>query len=204
MDKDAEREIAIGLQKGDRQAWLRLYEAYARRVWTNVARLMGYACPAVADVVQETFLAAARSARNFDPGRGMLWLWLWGIARRQIALHYRKQDANVILAQAKTWWHSLDGQTIDWIDEKAAPPPDVLEASELATLVRSALNQLPADYQTVLMAKYIDGQPTREIAQNVQCSSDAVTSRLVRAKKAFRKAFKTLTQSAPAGKEVSL
>ena len=45
----------------------------------------------VADVVQETFLAAARSAATFDPGRGPLRVWLWGIARRHVALHYRKK-----------------------------------------------------------------------------------------------------------------
>jgi len=82
MDKDPEQEIAKGLQDGDRAAWLKLYETYADHVWQNVARLMGYACPAVPDVVQETFLAAARSAKKFDFRRGSLWIWLCGIAKR--------------------------------------------------------------------------------------------------------------------------
>lgn len=82
MHKDRGREIAEGLQIGDRQAWLKLYEAYAESIWNNVARLMGFDSPAVADVVQETFLVAARSAKNFDHNRGSLWAWLWGIARR--------------------------------------------------------------------------------------------------------------------------
>ena len=103
MDKDTEREIAKGLQEGDRSAWLQLYEAYAECIWQNIARLMGYDCAAVPDVVQETFLAAARSAKNFDPCRGSLRIWLCGIAKRQIALYYRKQDPKIILAQAKKW-----------------------------------------------------------------------------------------------------
>ena len=107
MNKDAERDIAAGLQAGDRRAWLQLYDAYAKSVWQTVARLMGYDSPAVADVVQETFLAAARSAGNFDSGRGSLWMWLWGIARRQMALYHRKHDPNVHLARAKKWWASL-------------------------------------------------------------------------------------------------
>ena len=78
MDKDTEQEIAKGLQEGDRLAWLQLYETYAERVWQNVARLMGYDCQGVPDVMQETFLAASRSAKNFDPRRGSLWIWLWG------------------------------------------------------------------------------------------------------------------------------
>jgi DNA-directed RNA polymerase specialized sigma24 family protein len=85
VDRDTEQEIAKGLQKGDRQAWLQLYEACAESLWQNVARLMGYDCSAVPDVVQEAFLAAARSAKNFDSRQGSLWIWLWGIARRRIA-----------------------------------------------------------------------------------------------------------------------
>jgi RNA polymerase sigma-70 factor (ECF subfamily) len=204
MDKDTEREIAKGLQEGDRQAWLQLYEAYAESVWQNVARLMGYDCPAVPDVVQETFLAAARSAKNFDSRRGSLWIWLCGIARRQIALYYRKQDPKIILARAKKWWASLDGQKIDWINAREDTPPEVLEARELAGLVRFALIQLPDEYQALLLAKYVDDQAVNKIADNMDCSPVAVTSKLARARKTFRMAFSKLIQSTPDSKEVSL
>ncbi len=111
------------MREGDRGAWLGLYEAYAERLWKNVGRLMGFDCAEAADVVQNTFLAAARSAKNFDPGRGSLWGWLWGIARRQIALYYRKEGPRSKFAQAKSWWVSLDGEKNDWIDAKCDPPP---------------------------------------------------------------------------------
>ena len=203
MDKETEREIAEGLQEGDRHAWLQLYETYAERVWQNVARLMGYDCPAVADVVQETFLAAARSAKNFDPGRGSLWMWLCGIARRQIALYYRKQNPKIVLAKARSWWDSLDGQRSDWINAREDTPPEVLEARELAGLVRFALIKLPDEYQALLLAKYVDGQPMERIADDRDCSPVAVTSKLARARKAFRVAFSKLIQSTPDSKEVS-
>ncbi|HUV41217.1 MAG TPA: sigma-70 family RNA polymerase sigma factor [Sedimentisphaerales bacterium] len=204
MDKDTEREIAKGLQEGDRSAWLQLYEAYAESVWQNIARFMGYGCPAVADVVQETFLAAARSAKNFDPRRGSLWIWLWGIGRRQIALYYRKQDPKIILIRVKKWWASLDGEKIDWINAREDTPPEVLEAHELAVLVRFALIKLPDEYQTLLLAKYVDGQSVNKIAEDLDCSPVAVTSKLARARKTFRRAFSRLIQSTPDSKEVSL
>ncbi|HCO93168.1 MAG TPA: RNA polymerase subunit sigma-24, partial [Phycisphaerales bacterium] len=109
MDKDTELKIAQGLQKGDQQAWLELYEAYAEPVWRNVFRLTGGDSAAISDLVQETFLAAARSARNFRPDRGTLWVWLWTIARRQVALYYRKQKPEIVLSRARQWWTSLDG-----------------------------------------------------------------------------------------------
>ena len=204
MDKDTEREIAKGLQEGDRQAWLQLYEAYAERAWQNIARLMGYDCPAVPDVVQETFLAAAHSAKNFDPRRGSLWIWLWGIVRRQIVLYYRKQDPKIVLARAKKRWASLDGQKIDWINARSDTPPEVLEARELADLVRFALIQLPEEYQTLLLAKYVDGQSVNKIADDMDCSPVAVTSKLARARETFRVAFSRLIKLTPNSKEVSL
>ena len=204
MDKNKEREIAQGLQQGNRHAWLRLYEAYAESIWQNISRLVGNDSAAVADIVQETFLAAARSARNFRPDRGTLWVWLWTIVRRQVALYYRKQKPEIMLSQARQWWTSLDGEKFDWIDAKADMPPDILESKELAMLVRLALKELPGDYQTLLLAKYVDNQPAERIAGQMGCSEVAVRSKLARARKAFRKAYKKITISAPNAREVSI
>jgi len=204
MDKDTELKIAQGLQKGDQQAWLELYEAYAEPVWRNVFRLTCGDSAAISDLVQETFLAAARSARNFRPDRGTLWVWLWTIARRQVALYYRKQKPEIVLSRARQWWTSLDGGKFDWIDAKADMPPDILESQELAMLVRSALSELPPDYQTLLLAKYVDNQLSEKIAEQMDCSETAVRSKLARARKAFRKALKKTISSAPGAQEVSL
>lgn len=86
MDEQQEREVLAGLRTGKTDAWRALYQAYAERVWRVVARLLGPNAD-IADVVQEIFLAAARSAPGFDPKRGSLWSWLSGISRRHIALH---------------------------------------------------------------------------------------------------------------------
>ena len=204
LDKNTERQIAKGLQKGNRQAWLQLYEAYAETVWKNIARLMGDNSAAVADVVQETFLAAARSAPNFDPDQGSLWVWLWTIANRQVALYYRKQKPDTVLAQSRRWWTSLDGEKLDWIDAKTDAPPDILQSHQLATLVRYALSKLSPEYQTLLLAKYFDSRPVDTIAQQMNCSPVAVRSKLARARKAFQKAFRKIIHSAPGAQEVSL
>jgi RNA polymerase sigma-70 factor (ECF subfamily) len=203
LDKNTEREIAKSLRQGERQAWLQLYEAYAEAVWRNIARLMGESS-AVADVVQETFLTAARSARNFNPDRGSLWIWLWTIANRQVALYYRKQKSSTNIAQAQRWWTSLDGEKLEWIDAKAEAPPDILQSRELATLVRYTLSELPAEYQTLLLAKYVDNEPAKRLAEQMNCSRTAVRSKLARARKAFQKALEKIIRSAPGAQEVSL
>jgi RNA polymerase sigma-70 factor (ECF subfamily) len=203
MKKQAHMEIAEGLQQGSRDAWLSLYELYAEKLWCNVARLMAHDPASVADVVQETLLSAARSAKNFNPRRGSLWTWLWAIAKRQVALHYRKQTSKAIIAHAQQWWSLLDGQRSDWIDGSQKPPAEVLESAELATLVRYTLAELSAEYQTLLMAKYIDDLTIEDIAEETNVSSEAVRSKLARARKAFRLAFKKLTHSTPGILEMS-
>jgi len=150
----------------------------------------------VADVVQETFLAAARSARGYDPRRGPLWVWLWTIARRQIALHYRKQQPCVSLDTALEWWGSLDGQAVEMVSRMEAPL-DLLESRELGVLVRHCLAQLPPEYELVLLAMYVDEMPVKEIARQLLCSTVAVRSRIARAKTAFRNEFKKVTQLDP-------
>jgi len=204
MGKQTETEIAEGLRQGNRDAWLTLYDLYAEKVWRNVARLMGGDPASVGDIVQETFLAAARSAGNFNPRRGCLWVWLWTIAKRQVALHYRKGQQRSALVQAQKWWTSLNGRKDDWLqgDEKA--PAEVLESRELAELVRYTLEELPAEYQVLLMAKYVDGAAIQEIADQVNGSSTAVRSKLARARKAFRAVFDRLTHRASGTQEVAL
>ncbi len=190
-------EIADGLQQGNRDAWLRLYDLYAEKLWCNVARLMAHDPASVPDVVQETLLSAARSAKNFNPSRGSVWTWLWAIAKRQIALYYRKQASGAFIVRAQQWWSLLDGEKINWIEGREKPPADVLESVELVTLVRYALAELSAEYQTLLMAKYVDGLTIEDIAEETNSSSVAVRSKLARARKAFRRVFKRLTHSTP-------
>jgi RNA polymerase sigma-70 factor, ECF subfamily len=189
LDENDERRIAQGLRDGKADAWQALYDAYAERVWRGVARLLGPQSTDVADVVQETMMAAARSARSFDPGRGSLWPWLWGIAHNQTALHLRKQERRNRLTTASAWLAASNGQLLHWLEGKEPSPPAALAAAELATLVRAALTELPADYGLLLTARYLDGETVALIALREHSSEMAVRSRLARARLAFRESF---------------
>ena len=197
MDKKTECDIAKGLQQGDRWAWIRLYRAYSKRVWINISRALGSDSAAAADIMQEVFITAARSAKNFDPHMSSLWAWLWRITKDQIALYYRKEGRRSTLEQARSWWISLDSEKADWVESKADTPPDILMSRELATLVRHSLARLPSEYQRLLLAKYIDGLAVKEIAREMNCSLIVTRSRLARARKAFRKTSRKMTGSEP-------
>src|SRR5262245_43969094 len=184
MDDSQERLIAQGLRDGRPEAWRGFYDAFAERVWRGVARLAGPCSADVADVVQETFMAAARSARGYDPELGSLWVWLWGIARNNVALHFRRRQRHLKLNPAL-----LNGRLRKWLDETEGPLPDPLEAGELAELVRSTLALLPAEYGGVLTAKYLDEVPVEQLAREERCTEAAIRSRLARARAAFRETF---------------
>jgi RNA polymerase sigma-70 factor (ECF subfamily) len=197
LDEQREQEVARGLREGKTEAWRALYEAYAKRVWHSVARRMGRNSSDVADVVQETFLAAARSVRTFDPARGSLWLWLSGIARKHVALYYRKRRRHQRLDNAGDRPAADNPAVVRWLEGCEQAPPDALAAVELADLVRATLTELPLDYETLLTAKYLDEVPVDRIAQYQKCSATAVRSKLARARRAFRRAFEKTATCSP-------
>lgn len=181
-----ESAIGRGLRQGDASAWRRFYDAHADRLWRAAARLVGPSSSDVADVVQETFLAAARSAGGYDATRGTLWNWLWGIARNQIALHYRKQERQHRLQQAadaRARNASLDGRG------SGAQPDAALLAAEQSLLVRATLAALPLEYETLLTAHYLEGVSVEALAESQRKSAAAVRSQLARARQAFRVAL---------------
>lgn len=186
MDPSGERELAKGLREGSGQAWRTLYDAFALRIWSSVARRVGSCQSDVADIVQETFLAAARSARSFDAARGSLWCWLSGIARNQTALHFRK-------CGLRGGANAGEDPLADLIVDREPLPEELLATKELATSVRRTLSLLPVEYETLLVGKYMDELSLDDLAAAEQTTSSAISSKLARARRAFRDEFEKQT-----------
>jgi len=156
-----------------RDAWTSLYERYSTRAWRFAARLIGSDSSAVADVVQETFLAAARNFEQFDESRGTHWSWLTGIAHRQVALHWRRAARN----RAEPV-----GEEASSADATTAP----LESAETAAIVRRVLAELPADSTALLTGKYCEGFTIVELREQLGGSTEGIRSKLARARREFR------------------
>lgn len=186
LDESAQLVVIRGLREGRREAWTTLYDAYSADVWQYVGRLVGGSSSEIGDVVQETFLAAARGARQFDGSRGSLWSWLAGIAHHQAAAQRRRgaRDARLrVLVETGTldWWDG--GETADQIWQR----------KELAELVRGVLAELSADYAALLTAKYLDEHSLDDMSVRFGGSIEALKSKLARARRAFRDAFESRT-----------
>ncbi len=188
LDEPDQLVVIRGLRDGSRDAWTALYDGYSADVWCYVGRLIGGQSSEIADVVQETFLAAARAARQFDATRGSLWSWLAGIAHHQAAAHWRRSGktervrelAEAGAIELRQWW------------EGTASAEALCEQCELAELVRGILAELPTDYSALLTAKYLDDQSLDEMARRFGGSVEAIKSKLARARREFREKFESL------------
>lgn len=190
LDEHDQHAVIRGLRDGRRDAWTALYDGYSTDVWRYVARLVGGQPNEVADVVQETFLAAARSARQFDASRGSLWSWLGGIAHHQAAMHWRrtgKTERLRLLAETgaidvRQWWDGTESTDEIW------------ERRELADLVRGVLAELSGEYTALLTAKYLDEQSLEAMTVRFGGSVESLKSKLARARREFREQFESLTR----------
>jgi RNA polymerase sigma-70 factor (ECF subfamily) len=179
-----ERAVACGLQRGDREAWTLLYQHHSERVWRYVARLVGPDKTAVSDIVQETFLSAARSARTYDATRGTLAQWLSGIAHRQSALHWRRQSRSTLFAEGvvPSDWSAL------WSSEDADPCA-LMERRETAAAVRCVLTEMDAEAASLLTGKYLDGLSIEDLVRTYGGTTEGVRSKLARARREFKTLF---------------
>ncbi len=197
LESSQQCAVAEGLRGGSREAGAALYAHYSDDVWRYAARLLGADAAAVADVVQETFLAAARSAGGFDAARGSLWSWLAGIAHRQVALYWRdaaraarvKKLAEQGALEVRQWLESAEANGAASNDTAAKNV-----STDAADVVRSVLAELPAEYAALLTAKYLDERTLLQLAEQFGGSVEAMKSKLARARGEFRGKFKFLSR----------
>ena len=188
--QDDPAELADRIRSGDRRAWEALYDQHCADIWRYVARLVGDRSPElISEIVQEIFLAAARGAATFDSDRGTFWSWLAGIAHRQVAEHYRKQNRIQRGIQIAKTHHATQ---LASAVTSASTPVELLQQRELADIVRSVMRQLPEDYAALLTAKYMDLNSVEQICAQFGGTSDSIRSKLRRARAEFRGIFERL------------
>ena len=168
------------LQKRDAAAWDEFYEEHVRELYGFVFRLVRGDPQTAADVFQDIWLDAIGHIGQFDPIRGELRSWLFGIARRRVALHWRQRLTHGDTAAAtgaEIAVEALDGAVL---------PDDVIEHLEQAAVVQASLLALPPERRRVLIDKYVEQLSVSQIAARTGKSPKAVESLLSRAREQFR------------------
>jgi RNA polymerase sigma-70 factor (ECF subfamily) len=159
-------------RRGDAAAFSRLFDRYQGPIYRYAAHMCGR--EGADDVVQETFLALLRDPVRFDPARGTLGGYLFGIARHHVFRRLRSRTPAEI-------GEDLD----DALVGKAAAQPSVLDhlaRAETIAVVRDAVASLPAIYREVVVLCELQEMSYADAAGVVDCPVGTVRSRLHRAR----------------------
>ena len=177
--------LVSALRAGDSQAFETIVRANGSRMLSVAQRILGNREDAL-DAVQAAFISAYRSRAQFQ-GDAQISTWLHRIAVNSalMVLRSRRRRAedslDALLPEFQPNGHHTE-QFQSW-DE----PADVtLGRRETAESVRRAIDQLPETYRTVLMLRDIEGLSTKEAADALDVTENAVKIRLHRARMALR------------------
>jgi len=170
------------LHDGDRTAMAELYDRYFDRVYSLVFNQVDRNREVAEDIVQETFLAALKSAKGFK-GRSSAYTWLCSIAYHKVADHYRRQS--------RERKRMVSGVDVDTVDDSENPgrqpqPDSLIESAETRQVVNEALSKLPWDYRQVLILKYVEELSVQEISQIMDRSPKSIEGLLTRSRKALQ------------------
>jgi RNA polymerase sigma-70 factor (ECF subfamily) len=159
-----------------------LYNAYFDRIYSLIFHQVDRDREAAEDIVQETFLAASKSAVKFR-GRSKVYTWLYSIASRKVADFYRRRKR-----EAKYQTVLSDSQSLERDPSSGGGPlvAGIPESEETSRAVQETLSGLPLHYKQVLLLKYVEEMPVAEISQVMGRSPKSIEGLLTRARKELR------------------
>ena len=178
---DEESSLIGALKRRERPAWSAAVDRHLGELYGFVFHLLGGDRATAEELSQEVWLEAIDGIDRCDATRGSFRNWLFGIARRRVALHYRRRTS-------RSGQVPLCDRTEDEISlpDSAILPSDVLEQVERESAVRAAMLLLPDDRREVLKWKYVEGLPVETIAARMGRTAKAVESLLSRARQQMR------------------
>jgi RNA polymerase sigma-70 factor, ECF subfamily len=176
---DADSELVLRAQRGDRAAFEHLVRRHADRLYAVVLRFVGDRHEAE-EVTQEAFIRAWRGIGRFKrDAQFFTWLYRIGIneAHRRAA---HRPPAGLV--------SSLDQRPVEPPDQGQSPQLRA-EHSDLRAALERAIHALDPDYRTPLILRDIEGLTTTEAATIMGLGEAAFKSRLHRARLAVRDAI---------------
>ncbi|MEU8800285.1 sigma-70 family RNA polymerase sigma factor [Spirillospora sp. NPDC048819] len=168
----------IGRSRVEPEVFAVLYDRHAPFIHRYVRRRLGD--QAADDLVAETFLAAFRQRRRYDPGRADARPWLYGIAANLIGKQ-RRAETRMLRALARTGVDPV-ADSMDRVDARVSA---AASARELA----GALAELsPGDRDVLLLIAWAD-LSYEQVAEALSIPVGTVRSRLNRARRKVREAL---------------
>lgn len=143
------------------------------------------------DLVQETFFAGLKSAKNFQ-GKSTERTWLISILKRKIIDYYRKINSNKGKAEVRMNFYDDGENEGNWLEERVPQKWDnssdkKIENEELRNQIDSCIDALPEKYAMVFRMKTIQEFETEEICNELDITSSNLWVMIHRARTQLRK-----------------
>ncbi len=155
-------DLLARLRQGDEAAFTLLYRRRQGAIF-RYALLMCGSRAAAEDVTQEVFLTLLRDGGRYDPARGPLAAYLYGIARKMVFRHLERGPD-----QAAEEAFTSEG------------PQEQLLKAEAIRVVWDAVLKLPAHYREAVVVCDLQEMSYEEAAAALGCSVGTIRSRLHR------------------------
>jgi len=174
----SDAELATRLRR-DPELFTAVYDRHFRAIYPYVAGRLDV--QAAEDIAAETFLVAFGQRDRFDPERGSLRPWLFGIATNLVARH-RRGEARHYRALARTGPGPPAGSHEDQVVSSVA-------AQRMQPHLAKALAALSQGERDVVLLVAPSQLSYEEVAQALGISQGTVRSRLSRARKRLHNAI---------------
>jgi len=168
------REWISGVTRRDEDAFTKLYNATVNRAW-SVAMRITRQTEAAEEVVEDCYWQVWREAQRFDAARGRVLTWVLTICRSRALDYLRRKDIAEPIADIETLRSS------ELADDR--DPLDILGATERASAVHRALEQLKPKERQLISLAFFRGLTHQEIADACQMPIGSVKTTM---HKAFR------------------
>ncbi|GEM_PF-396957 len=169
------------LAKNRREAFEEMYDTLMPKVYRYVSYRTGNVSIAE-DITAEVFEKALKHFDSYRSEKASQATWLMTITRNTITDHFRKESRIQVVREEDA-------------PEEASREPEVheqVEHTEEARYLKLCLAELPQLDQDIISLKFGAGMNNREIARTLKVSESNVGTRLYRAVKRLRDAFKGL------------
>jgi RNA polymerase sigma-70 factor (ECF subfamily) len=182
-------ELVEQLRAGDTEALARYLTLRQRDLLVFIERQLG---PGLRrklepdDIYQETCIEAVRSLGKFEMGDRDPFSWLCQVAERKIIDAHRrffdaqKRDAGREVSQGTPGGDSEHAAIVDLLVASMTTASQAFSRNLKEVKLLEALAKLPEDQREALRLRYIEGLPSKEIAERLGKSDGAIRVMLTR------------------------
>ena len=178
LGQSSDEELLRLMLDGDAEAFAALYDRRQGAVYRFALRMSG--SPALSeDITQEVFLALMRDGNGFDPARGSVGAYLFGMTRHRVLRRIERERAMQPLSSDEGGNESV--QLADRLTALDDPHLDFSRREQVDS-VRRAVLALPVHYREAVVLCNMQDLSYEQAAEIIGCPVGTVRSRLNRAR----------------------